>query len=53
MKSSEGNKKEMVSLRVPIEMNKRLSDHVRAIGSTKNSFILNLIDKALRGGKAS
>lgn len=35
--------KEMLSVRIPKEMNKQLSDYLKPLGITKNSFILNLI----------
>lgn len=39
--------KEMVSVRIPKEMNKKLSEFLKPIGITKNAFILNLIKREL------
>ena len=41
--------KQMLSVRIPKELNKSLGAHVAAIGASKNSFILMLIAKELQG----
>lgn len=41
------NKKELVSVRIPAEMNQKLSEYVSQIGTTKNSLILSLLKKEL------
>lgn len=38
-------KKELVSVRIPKELNKKLAEHVAAKGISKTAFILTLIDK--------
>ena len=35
--------KEMVSVRIPKNMNQKLTEYVKKIGITKNAFILSLI----------
>ena len=40
-------KKELVSLRIPETLNKKLAEHVAALGISKNAFILGLIHKEL------
>ncbi len=39
--------KEMVSVRIPKEMNERLTAYLKQIGVTKNSFILTLLKREL------
>lgn len=39
--------KEMLSVRIPKEMNAQLTKYLQTIGVTKNSFILGLIREAL------
>lgn len=43
--------KQMLSVRIPREMNKELDDYVAAIGASKNSFVLMLIAKELKREK--
>lgn len=45
------NKRELVSIRIPIGMNKRLSTHVKQLGISKNAFVLNLLNKELEKEK--
>lgn len=40
-------KKELVSVRIPTELNKKLAEHVAAKGISKTAFILTLIDKEI------
>lgn len=40
--------KELVSVRIPIEMNKQLTEHVKQLGISKNAFILTLLNKELK-----
>lgn len=40
--------KELVSVRIPKELNKKLAKHVAAMGLSKAAFILNLINKELK-----
>lgn len=49
MKPSE---KELVSVRIPKELNKKLAEHVSAMGISKAAFILNLINKELKKSAA-
>lgn len=44
-------KKELVSVRIPKELNKKLTEHVAAMGLSKTAFILNLINKELANSK--
>lgn len=46
-------KKELVSVRIPKELNKKLTEHVAAMGLSKTAFILNLINKELANSKKS
>lgn len=39
--------KEMVSVRIPKEMNAKLEQHVKGLGISKNAFILMLISQVL------
>lgn len=39
--------KEMVSVRIPREMNRVLTEYVRSIGITKNAFILSLLRREM------
>lgn len=39
--------KEMISVRIPKEMNERLTAYLKQIGVTKNSFILSLLKREL------
>lgn len=39
--------KEMVSVRIPRDMNAKLTEYLKKIGITKNAFILSLIKKEL------
>lgn len=39
--------KELVSVRIPKELNKKLSLYVKKMGISKNAFILTLINKEL------
>lgn len=48
MKSS---KKELVSVRIPKELNKKFAEHVASMGLTKAAFILNIINKELANAK--
>lgn len=43
--------KEMLSVRIPKEMNARLTEYLRAIGITKNAFILSLIRREMEERK--
>jgi|GEM_PF-3566472 len=40
-------KKELVSLRIPPDLNKRLANHVKPMGLSKNAFILGLVNREL------
>lgn len=40
--------REMISVRIPKEMNRALTDYLKTIGLTKNAFILSLIKKELQ-----
>lgn len=42
------SKKELVSVRIPKELNTRFAKHVASMGISKTAFILNLINKELR-----
>ena len=42
------SKKEMLSLRIPKELNQKLTERVTPMGISKCAFILNLIHKELR-----
>lgn len=44
--------REMVSVRIPKEMNQKLAQHVEKIGITKNAFILSLVKQELDKKKA-
>lgn len=44
-------KKEIVSVRIPEDINRRFAAHVKKLGLTKNSFILTLISKELSKSK--
>lgn len=39
--------KEMISVRIPKEMNKKLTEYLKPIGITKNAFILSLLKKEI------
>ena len=39
--------KELVSVRIPKELNQKLAEHVATMGLSKAAFILNLINKEL------
>lgn len=39
--------KEMVSVRIPKNMNQKLTEYVKEIGITKNAFILSLINQEI------
>lgn len=39
--------KEMVSVRIPKNMNQKLTEYVKKIGITKNAFILSLIKQEI------
>ena len=41
-------RKEIVSVRLPIEINKKFAEHVAKLGLSKNAFILNLILQELK-----
>ena len=41
-------KKELVSVRIPIELNTEFANHVAKIGVSKNAFILGLIYDELK-----
>lgn len=41
-------KKELVSVRIPTELNKEFTNHVAKIGISKTAFILGLIYKELK-----
>ena len=45
--NSKGIKKELVSLRIPEQLNKQLAEYLAPKGITKNSFILGLINREL------
>lgn len=40
-------KKELVSLRIPESLNKKLAEHVAPLGISKNAFILGLIHREI------
>lgn len=40
-------KKELLSIRIPSHINKRLGEHVQQLGISKNAFVLNLINEEL------
>lgn len=45
-------RKELLSLRIPPELNRRLANHVKPMGLSKNAFILGLVNRELeKGGK--
>lgn len=46
-------KKELVSVRIPTELNKKLAEHVAAKGISKTAFILTLIDKEISKEKSN
>lgn len=41
-------KKELVSVRIPIELNKKFTNHVSALGISKTAFFLGLLHKELK-----
>ena len=41
-------KKELLSVRIPVDLNRKLADFVAPIGISKAAFILFLISQALR-----
>lgn len=41
-------KKENLSIRIPVELNKQFTEYVAQLGMTKNAFIINLIHKELK-----
>lgn len=41
-------KKQLLSVRIPMEINKQLSEHVKQLGISKNAFILTLLNKELK-----
>jgi len=41
-------KKELVSLRIPAKLNKKLTEYLAPIGLSKNAYILSLIYKELK-----
>lgn len=43
-------KKELVSVRIPQQLNKRLAEYLEPKGVSKNAFILGLINRELDGG---
>ncbi|WP_182185525.1 hypothetical protein [Pectinatus frisingensis] len=47
------DKKELVSIRIPVDMNRRLSAHVKQLGISKNAFVLGLLNKELRKQKST
>ena len=50
MKSS---KKELVSVRIPKELNQKFTEHVAAMGISKTAFILNFINKEIISEKTN
>ena len=47
--------KELVSVRIPKDLNKKLADHVAKLGISKTAFILGLINREIsksQSGKA-
>ena len=40
-------RKELLSLRIPPELNRRLANHVKPMGLSKNAFILGLVNREL------
>lgn len=42
------NEKELISVRIPKELNRRFAKHVASLGISKTAFILNLINQELR-----
>lgn len=40
-------KKELISVRLPPAINKKFTEHVHALGISKNAFLLNIINKEL------
>lgn len=40
--------KEMVSVRIPKEMNAQLTSYLKPIGITKNAFIISLLQRELK-----
>ena len=43
--------KELVSVRLPKALNKKLAKHVKPMGLSKNAFILSLINRELAEAK--
>lgn len=41
-------KKENLSIRIPVELNNKFTDYVSQLGVTKNAFILNLIHREMK-----
>ena len=46
-------KKNNLTIRIPININKKFTKHVSKIGISKNAFILNLINKELNKTKGA
>lgn len=46
-------KKELVSVRIPEPLNRKLAEHVAPLGMSKNAFILSLINKELSQNKTT
>lgn len=42
------NEKELVSVRIPKELNKKFAEHVASMGISKTAFILNFLNHELR-----
>ncbi len=40
-------RKELLSLRIPPELNRQLANHVKPMGLSKNAFILGLVNREL------
>ena len=45
--SSLKEKKELVSLRIPVNLNKKLEEYVAPMGLSKNAYILGLLNREL------
>lgn len=45
------NERQMLSVRIPTEMNERLGEHTRKLGVSKSQYILMLINEAIKGGQ--
>lgn len=41
-------KRELVSIRIPVSLNRKLASHVSELGLSKNAFILNLVYEELK-----